>query len=191
MKIKLLLITIIIGFVFIDLACRNDESGCNNKRFEVIGIKEITLNEIIPNGASKFLIRDSIPYDSILFIVNFNEKSISRFNNFNFIPTSYATPPCLPPSTNWFLDSVKILKLDNNLTTDLTNWFSLSGLNINNYDNAFVSHLNNFSTHSPVQMKFKIHKQPLQKDTFQFKFQFYDTKHKLFEVSTIPVIITP
>lgn len=191
MKIKLLLITIIIGFVFIDLACRGDESGCNNKRFEVIGIKEITLNEIIPNGASKPLIRDSIPDDSILFIVNFNEKSISRFNNFNLIPTSYATPPCLPPSTNWFLDSVKILKLDNNLATDVTNWFSLEGLNIDNYDNAFVSHLNDFSTLSPVQMKFKLHKQLLKKDTFQFKFQFYDTNNKILEEKNTLVIITP
>lgn len=146
--------------------------------------------EIIPVG-SKALSRNSISYDSILFKVNFNEKSISRLNNFSLIPTLIATPPCRPPSTNWFLDSVKILKLHNNLKTDVTGWFSLSDFFIDNSSNEFVQYLNYFSTLSPVQMKFKLHKQPIQKETFQFKFQFYDTKHKLLEESSIPVIITP
>ncbi len=191
MKIKLLLFSLIIGFVIIDIGCRNDESGCKTKTYEVTGIKEITLNEITPNGGNKSLSRDSIPFDSVIFIVTFNEKSITRFNNFSLIHSSFATPPCLPPSTNWFLDSVKILKLDNNLTTDVTNWFSLSDLNINNSDKAFLHHLNAFSTTSQVEMKFKLHKQPLQKETFQFKFQFYDANHKLSEASSSPVIITP
>jgi hypothetical protein len=148
------------------------------------------LIEIIPVG-SKALSRNSISYDSILFKVNFNEKSISRLNNFSLIPTLIATPPCRPPSTNWFLDSVKILKLHNNLKTDVTGWFSLSDFFIDNSSNEFVQYLNYFSTLSPVQMKFKLHKQPIQKETFQFKFQFYDTNNKILEEKNTLVIITP
>lgn len=188
MKAKFLLFTFIIGIIWFDISCGGH---CEGNLLEVIGIKKIELKEIIWTGKTIPLVNDSIAFNSLLFVVNFEERVIASNNNFSFINMAYATEPCEPPHTDWELDSIKIFTFVNTIKTDVTNHFSLANNKIDNSDENFMSQLRIILRNSPVQMEFKLITPPIKTDTFQFNFQFFDKKGRRFEKMNSPVIITP
>ena len=195
MKIKLSLFFIYIVVLCLDISCGNK---CEDDYFELVGVRNIEILELTSTGRTKLMVRDSIPFDSLIFNVNFVERLITSSKNFSLINSSYATPACKGPYIKWELDSIKIFRFENNLWLDVTNNFALlsnyltvTGKGIDNSDQDFIRDLNYHTRVPDIVLSFKLIDPPPKSDDYKYKFQFFDQKGFSFEKVSSSVRIIP
>jgi hypothetical protein len=197
MKTKFLVFLIFTGLIAIDLSCTGGfgGGGCKDVRFDVIGID--TIFPLTKNSKGQFaqLTKDSVKYDSLFYSISFTEKDMVYNSRFSFITNSYADP-CPSAYTDWSIDSVKIFSINSTIKTDVTNQFSVEGYSgvkakIDNSNPEFMRQLNSQFNYSYSKLYFNLHISPAQTNTYQFTFQFFDKKGRMFEKTSEPIVIAP
>ena len=192
-KAKLQLVMILSGLVFLDLSCDNPGS-CKDVGYGVEGVRDILLKEFNSEHKTFPLSNDTIAYDSIVFEVVFDQKLLSSTYDFSLINIAYATPACKPVHTVWNLDSIKIFSISGTFETEVTSSFTLYYGTKTKLDtsNIELRHMLNRSTGNfPLKMQFLVNTIPLSQKSAQYKFQFFDTKGRVFSKTSEAVVITP
>ena len=193
MKTKSLLFLIIIGMLLIDISC--NWGGEGESREEITGINGIHLykkgkwySSINVNNTN-----DTFAYDSLLFGVDFKTTRIAFNSGFLFINGAYSDE--IPTIIIMNFDSLKIFSINNGDKTDVTNQFFVSnnfGSPQSKIDNSDPGFIQKFLVNgSGGNLYFQLNTPPLKTDTFQFNFQFFDKKGRIFEKMSDPVVITP
>jgi hypothetical protein len=197
-KAKLQLIIILGSIFYLDLSCDDeDHGGCGQQFFDVVGLQQVQILKIDSNNFGRQLTRDSIPYDSVRFVLEFEETLLSSNTPFQMIGSANATPPCPTPNSIWELDSVKIFSIVGSLETEITSSFSLHDTyrhtltKARKFDPQFLRQCSFIVTWEHGELYFELNKQPLEAKSAQYKFQFFDKKGRVFTKTSDPVVITP
>lgn len=183
------MIYLLSGFCFVVISCLEKHGTCIDRFFNIVGIQSIELLKVVPKQVPVLLDKDTIHADSLIFKVTFLDELIVNSSTFNFIPTTYATPPCRPPETNWILDSIRIFEVSEFEEKEVTSDFCYRNMPIDNQNDSFLIELNKFIRSIPLELQFKLIKAPTRTKTYQFKFQFIDDKMAIFEMKCKPVTI--
>ncbi len=191
MKTKFLLFFGIIGIVWIDISCNKPGP---KSHMDVTGIDTILISQRNSQGWLAPLSKDTMAYDSVVYSITFDQLTVFSNTGFSFISSAYADEEPLP-YTKWEIDSIKIFSVFNSIKTEVTNTFSVSkysgnnGKKVDNTDKGFISGLG-FGDYY-LRLFFSINQPVPQPGSYQFLFQFFDKKGRIFEKTSEPLVIAP
>ncbi len=184
MKRNILLLFGLIGLVALECGCDDIPPPCNSNSFSVFAIDSTQILQTDSNGYLSPWITDSVAFDAFQIKVDFKTELISYVASSSSL---YATSPCPPPSTNWFIENISIIEVNEAYNSD---WEVTERCYENNYTDVDSIRGNEF-WNVPIDMYLRPKSAPNQKDTYQFKIVIETTKGEIFETVTDPIIITP
>ena len=192
MKRNILLGFLLIGLVVMEWGCMG--SACGEQRYHADDIQLVT-----QTFRGETIINRPIKYDSLVFVFDVNSTEVSIQNN----KMSFSVYACDP---FFFLEN-EITKVEVSTSTEYSSTQSETELfaqNLYGYidfdslwvqDSTYASSLlldETFGFRGPFQrQRLSLAYPPIQTDTFQFTFQFFDTEGNIFETTTDPIIVTP
>ena len=186
MKHILLFTFLLMGLAILDWSCGPGWNGGDAKPSHIIGIDTITYTTGT-NGYSSYQFEgDSIPYDSLFILVSFKDALFAKYYSGSAI---YATPPAMPPHTEWKPDSIHVFnkgeRIDSMMVMQNT-WYSEYFIGLDSFTSQWYG-----NSHIPLSYYFKFNIPPSQRDTFKFDFKFYYDEGEVFEEISEPIIILP
>ena len=184
MKRNILLLFGLIGLLALEYGCDDKPTACSSNTFDITGIDSIQGFSMDSNRYLTTLIADSIGSDKLVFKVNFSAELISILGSSSF--AAYATPPCPPPNSNWFIEMITVSEVSGLYDTDweITDRFYESFQDIDSIrGNEFWN--------VPIDMYLRPKSAPAQSGMYAFKIRIETTEGNIFETTTDPIIITP
>lgn len=177
--------------VWIDISCNKPGP---KSHMDVTGIDTILISQRNSQGWLAPLSKDTMAYDSVVYSITFDQLTVFSNIGFSLINGAYADEEPLP-STEWEIDSIKIFSVFNSIKTDVTNTFSVSkysgnkGKKVDNTDKGFINGLG-FGDYY-LRLFFSINQPVPQLGSYQFLFQFFDKKGRMFEKTSESLVIAP
>ncbi len=184
MKRNILLSFLLLGLIALEWGCDNLSGACKSKSYNVLAIDStqfLTMDST--SGYLNHLISDSVAFDELLIKVDFKTELISYLGNSSAL---YATPPCPPPNSNWFIDGITVVAINGDYITD----WEISKRYYESFTNVDSLRGNEF-WNVPIDMYLRPQTAPGIKGTYQFKIVVETTEGNIFETTTEPIIITP
>ena len=183
MKRNILFGFLLIGLVVMEWGCDDIPAACKSNSYNVVAIDSTQFLMMDSNSYLKSLSIDSVAFDEFVIKVDFKTELISYLSNSSSL---YATPPCPPPNSNWFIDKISVLDLDETYTTD---WEIAQP-----YYKYFIdidSIRGNEFWNVPINMYLKPKSAPSKTGSYKFSIRIETTEGNVFEIITDPIIITP
>jgi hypothetical protein len=176
----------LMGLAIFDWSCGPGPGFSDTKPSIIVGIDTITY-VTGTNGYSSYQFDgDSIAYDSLFILVSFKD---AMFVNHGFGTAAFATPPAMPPHTEWKPDSIHVYNGNERIDSLMTMQKESSSsefISLDSFTNKYFGY-----SYIPLSYYFKLVQQPLQRDTFAFNFKFYFDTGEVFEKTSEPIIILP
>jgi hypothetical protein len=183
MKRNILFGFLLIGLVVMEWGCDDIPAACKSNSYNVVATDSTQFLMMDSNSYLKSLSIDSVAFDEFVIKVDFKTELISYLSNSSSL---YATPPCPPPNSNWFIDKISVLDLDGTYTTD---WEIAQP-----YYKYFIdidSIRGNEFWNVPINMYLKPKSAPSKTGSYKFSIRIETTEGNVFEIITDPIIITP
>lgn len=183
MKRNILLLLGLIGLIVLEWGCDDIPAACKSNSYNVVAIDSTQFLMMDSNSYLNSLMIDSVAFDEFVLKVNFKTELISYLSNSSSL---YATQPCPPPNSNWFIDKISIVDLDETYTTvwEMAERYYESFINIDSLrGNEFWN--------VPIEMYLRPKSPPAKTESYQFKIRIETAEGNIFQTTTDPIIITP
>ncbi len=163
--------------------CDDKQTACKSNTYNVLAIDSTQFLTLDSNGNLNSLSIDSVAFDEFVIKVDFKTVLISSLSNSSSL---YATAPCLPPNSNWSIESISVSEVNEAYITDweIAERYYESFTDIDSIRGKEFWNV-------PIEMYLRPKDAPTEAESYAFKIRIETAEGNIFETTTNPIVITP